>query len=424
MFQLTPFLLAVLLTAGIADAQTVIRGTDGGFDGLDFMEDAVALRVDGWVIGDGGTSAIGAAVIDVGDCFLMPGLIDTHTHIVLHEGDYDHQILTETPEYRAVRATEAARKTLHAGITTIRDLGNEGAAYADVALRDAIRDGHVEGPDMLVAIQPVTSSGSYRLMGYTPYASLPNLSYAADGPVEVRKQVRRLVAEGADVVKAYMESFEKRQFSSDSLTGALNYTHEELEALVDEAHRGGLRVAAHVYTDAGARMALRAGVDTIEHGLYLSVATLDAMRDAGVIYVPTLQVYEYWRDEKIFGGNTPEKTIQLANTVEKHTASFRRAMERGVPMAFGSDTFADPGGNAGELVLLSAYGMPAGEVLAAGTSMAARAIGVERDRGRLAAGMRADIIGLGGDPRLGMEAVLDVRFVMKAGKVVLNKCNL
>jgi len=363
----------------------------------------------------------GATLIDLSDKTVLPGLIDAHTHIVLHRGDYDAQILRETPEYRAIYATANAKATLEAGVTTIRDLGNEGAGFADIALRDAVAVGLAPGPRMLAAIQPVTSTGSYRLVGYSPYHQLPQISYPADGPAEVRKQVRRVLAEGADVIKAYIESYEKRRLSSEKLTGALNYSQEELNALVEEAHRAGARVAAHVYSDEAARMAIAAGVDSIEHGLYLRAETFRLMAQKGIYYVPTLLVYELWRDAKIFGAITPENKLKLTNTVNEHTASFKQALTTPVKIVFGTDTFELPGTNAQELELMVRYGLRPLDALQAATSTAAELLGLSQLIGSIEAGKAADLFAVPGNPLDDIRVLQQVQFVMKAGQVYLHR---
>jgi imidazolonepropionase-like amidohydrolase len=359
----------------------------------------------------------GARVIDLGDRTVMPGLVDAHTHIALHAGDYDAQILRETPEFRTLWAAANAQKTLLSGVTTIRDLGNEGSGFADVALRDAIEKGLVPGPRIVAAIRPVTATGAYRLVGYSPYLETPPISAAADGPSEVRKQVRLLIAQGADVIKVYMESYEKKAVRDDILTGSMNYSKEELVALVEEAHRAHVRVAAHTYSDEAGRMAIDVGVDSIEHGLYLSDETFRLMAAKGIYYVPTLMVYEFWRDDEIFHPVPAAKRQQLANTVREHTAAFQRALKDHVKIAFGTDTFEKPGTNAQELVLMVRYGMSKQDALKAATSVSADVLDLASVTGSIEPGKSADIIALDGDPFTDIEAVRRVAFVMKEGVI-------
>ncbi len=361
----------------------------------------------------------GSRIIDLSDYFILPGLIDAHTHIALHDGNYDHQVLRETPEYRAIYAATNARKMLLAGITTIRDMGNEGAGFADIALRDAIIDGLVPGPRILASIQPVTATGSYALLGFSPYIILPKLSFEADGPYEMRKRVRQLVQYGADVIKVYLESFEKKQIRMDILSGALNYTFEELAAIVDEAKMAGLKVAAHVYSDSAAQMAIEAGVHSIEHGLYLETPNFENMAKKGIYYLPTLMVYQLWRDGKILQPVSAERKVMLSRTVEKHIATFKKSLQTKVKIAFGTDTFALPGTNAQELELMAEYGMPAIHVLCAATGESAKLLGVDHITGRIAEGLAADIIAVKGDPLNDLSTMLQPVFVMKDGVVYL-----
>ncbi len=358
---------------------------------------------------------VNARVIDLSDYFVMPGLVDAHTHIALHAGNYDHQILRETPEYRAIYATANARTTLLAGITTIRDMGNEGAGFADIALRDAIRDGIVPGPRILASIQPVTATGAYSLLGFSPYLILPAISYEADGPYGMRKRVRQLVQQGADVIKIYLESFEKKQLRTDILSGALNYTPEEISAIVDEAGRAGLKVAAHVYSDSAAKMAIRAGVHSIEHGLYLNLKTFEEMAEHGIYYVPTMVVYQFWRDGKILQPVSAEKQAMLARTVEQHIITFKKALKTKVRIAFGSDTFALPGTNSQELELMVDYGMSPVDALFAATRHAAELLGVDKLTGAVAKNLAADIIAVRSNPLEDMSALRELVFVMREG---------
>jgi imidazolonepropionase-like amidohydrolase len=359
----------------------------------------------------------GAKVYDFSGMTVMPGLIDCHTHVLLHPGDYDQEILRESYEYRAIYGVVDAEKTLMGGVTTVRDVGNEGAGYADLALRDAINNGLVPGPRMLVANQPITPTGGYDLVGYSPYFDPPQISWHDDGPYGMRKMVRKLVKLGVDLIKIYMESYEKKQNSQDSLTGGINYTQEEVNALVDEAHRDGLKVAAHTYSDKAAKMAVEAGVNSIEHGLYLQKDTFEEMTKKNIYYVPTLLVYEQWRDSEIFGQISPLNKIKLTNTVEKHIASFQRALKTNVKIAFGTDTFEYPGTNSDELPLMVKYGMKPIDVLKSATSVASDLLGIENETGTIENGKSADIIAFKGNPLKDISVVEKVKFVMKEGKV-------
>jgi imidazolonepropionase-like amidohydrolase len=360
-------------------------------------------------------------MIDLSSMTVMPGLIDAHTHIVLHAGSYDGQIMHESNEYKAVYATLSARQTLESGITTIRDVGNEGAGLADVALRDAINKGIVPGPRILTAIQPITATGAYELTGYSPNVKTPPISYAADGVTEIRKQVRNLAKLGADLIKVYMESYEKKQTSKDSLTGAINYSVEEFKALTDEAHRAGLRVAAHTYSDSAARLAVEIGVNSIEHGLYIKESTFRSMAQKSIYYVPTLLVYELWRDEKLFGKLSEEDKIKLAYTCRKHAETFRRALATPVKIAFGTDTFQLHGTNAQELDLMVQYGMKPIDALRSATSVAAEVLGIGDETGTIEKSKSADIIAFAGDPLKDIRAVQAISFVMKEGNIFLEK---
>jgi imidazolonepropionase-like amidohydrolase len=412
--------LASVSTAQTEDVETWIRAARV-FDGKAMRgPSTVVVKKDRIVriVEANATPTPGARVVDLGPTrTLLPGLVDAHTHLALHPGDYDGQVLRETPELRAIHATVAAKQTLMAGITTARDLGNEGAGFADIALRDAVKKRLVPGPRVVAAIQPVVSTGAYGLVGFSPYVKVPPLAYEADGPVAVRKQVRTLVAQGADVIKIYIESFEKKQTHPDRLSGARTWTDEELRALVDEAHAGGVKAAAHVYTDAGARSAVEAGVDSIEHGLYVEEPTFRRMAERGTFYVPTLLVYELWRDGKIFAPVNDETKKRLAKTVELHEQAFRTALKTPVKIAMGSDTFELPGTNAQELVSLVRVGLSPLDALRAATMGGAELVGLKDEVGEIRDGLAADLVAVDGDPSADIAAVTRVAFVMKDGRI-------
>jgi imidazolonepropionase-like amidohydrolase len=416
----------VAIAAAVAADEPVVYVKCGRlFDGTSAsLVEGAALVVRAGVVTEVGAGLAvppGATVIDLGHFTVLPGLIDAHTHVALHPGDYDGQILRESPEMRTIHATISARATLESGITTIRDLGNEGAGFADVAVRDAVAKGLVPGPRILAAIQPVTATGAYGLVGYSPYAKLPALSYEADGPVGVRAQVRRLVREGADVVKVYLESYEKRQAESDVLSGARIYTDEEMQALVDEAHAAGLKVAAHTYFDESARRATAAGVDSIEHGLYVSEATFRRMAEKGIAYVPTLMVYELWRDGKIFAGSSPVTLEKVKRTVDRHADAFRAALRTPVRIVMGSDTFELPGTNSQELVAMVRTGMSPLEALRSATSRAGELLGLPGRAGVVRPGAFADLVAVAGDPLADVATVTRPVWVMKDGRVVVDR---
>ena len=361
-----------------------------------------------------------AQVLDLDNNFVLPGLIDTHTHIVLHAGNYDDQILRESHEYRALAAVPSARAMLSSGITTIRDMGNEGAGFADIALRDAIEAGHIEGPRILASIMPVTTTGSYNLLGFSPYFTPPQIAYQGDGPSELQKQVRKLVQLGADVIKVYVESFEKKEIRQDILSGAINYTAEELDMIVREARRSGVQVAAHVYSDEAAQMAINANVHSIEHGLYISKKSFEQMAKKGIYYVPTLMVYQLWRDGRILQPVSDKRKTMLTKTVELHTETFKTALTTPVKIAFGTDTFALPGTNYEELLLMVEYGMAPKAALHSATGAAADLLGLTDLTGRIRAGLAADLIAIDGNPAENIAEINKVLLVMKNGHIFRN----
>jgi imidazolonepropionase-like amidohydrolase len=361
-------------------------------------------------------SALGAARrVDAKGLYLLPGLIDLHSHLLLHPYDetpWNDQVLEESIELRTIRATVAARATLEAGFTTLRDLGTEGAGFADVALRDAIAKDMIPGPRVFASTRAIVATGCYGPSGYDPRWIMPKGAQEADGVDGVRKAVREQIAAGADWIKVYAD-YRRAKGAKATPTFSL----DEIKAAVDEARSAGLRVAAHATTDEGIRRAVNAGVATIEHGYGASDETFALMRERGVVLCPTLAAgdavarYAGWKE-----GATEPPSI----TAEKET--FSRALRAGVTIACGSDVgvFAH-GDNARELALMVAYGMKPADAIRAATSTAAKVLGREKELGTIAEGAWADLIAVDGDPLGDIGKLRSPRIVIKAGAVVIER---
>jgi len=354
----------------------------------------------------------GAAGIQLDGLALIPGLIDLHTHLLLHPYDempWDDQVLRESLELRTVRATVAARTTLAAGFTTIRELGTEGAGFADVALRDAIAARIVPGPRIFAATRAIVASGCYGPSGYDPRWTVPKGAQEADGADAVRRAVREQIAAGADWVKVYADYRRVR-----GAPATATFSQGELDALVDEARSAGRPVAAHAATDEGMRRAVLAGVTTIEHGYGASDAVLRLMRDRGVVLCPTLAANEAVCRYAGWKPGLPEPA-----RIRDGRDTFQRALRAGVPIACGSDAgvFAH-GDNVHEIELMGAYGMKPAAALQAATATAARVLGRAQDLGRVAPGYIADLIAVEGDPLYDLSALRQVRIVLQSGRMV------
>ncbi|MCH7572407.1 MAG: amidohydrolase family protein, partial [Planctomycetes bacterium] len=289
--------------------------------------------------------------LDLTGLTILPGLIDLHSHLLLHpydETSWNDQVLKESLELRTIRGVIAAQRTLEAGFTTLRDLGTEGAAYADVALRDAINLGIIPGPRVFAATRAIVATGCYGPSGFDPRWDLPKGAQVADGPVEVRKVVRQQIAAGADWIKVYADY---RRKPGDPSTPT--FSQAELDAIVDEATSAGLPVAAHASTDEAIRRAVRAGVKTIEHGYQASEEVLTLMRDHGVVLCPTLTASESMA--RYSGWDESQKDHPRITGAK---ALMKRAIKVGVTIACGSDVGVfSHGDNDRELELLAAYGM-------------------------------------------------------------------
>lgn len=361
--------------------------------------------------GPGIAAPAGATVIDLPGTTLLPGLIEGHSHLFLHpynEASWDDQVLKEPLALRTARATVAARDTLMAGFTTVRDLGTEGAGYADVGLKQAIEQGIIPGPRMLVATRALVATGSYGPKGFEPGVDVPQGAEEADGAALVQA-ARRQIGRGADVVKLY----------ADYRWGAgeesrPTFSLEEMRAAVEAAHAAGRTVAVHASTAEGMRRAAMAGADTIEHGTNGTPEVFKLMAERGVALCPTLAASDATSRYRGWNGSDPPPPAVLAAR-----KSFAAARAAGVKMCVGGDSgvFAH-GTNAREMELMVAAGMPAPQVLIAATSGNARIFKLDARLGVIKPGLLADLVAMEGDPSRSIGALRAVRLVMKDGVVV------
>jgi imidazolonepropionase-like amidohydrolase len=351
----------------------------------------------------------GAVVVDLSHLTCLPGLIDAHTHTFLQPGDYDVQLLKQSLPRRTLQAAAAAKAMLLAGFTTLRDLETEGAMYGDAALRDAIADGLVPGPRMQVATRAISTTGNYALLDYAPEVTVPKGVQIADGVDGMRKAVREQIQYGADWIKIYGD-YRRFRPTGEIEDLRVTMTPEEMASVVDEAARRHRPVAAHCYGNEAARQAIRSGVRSVEHGLFLDDETFRMMKEKGVWYCPTLTAYRTSYEE--------QKTDAWKKVVDAHRESFRRALKLGVRIASGSDAGDFPHAGAGrELELMVESGMTPIEAIRAATLGGAELLGWQDRVGALGRGLLADVIAVDGDPLADIAAVRKVRFVMKGGQV-------
>jgi len=367
-----------------------------------------------------GSSAIpaGATTIDLSNATVLPGLIDSHTHLFLWgedpaKGGYDANILKAGLALRAARATYAAKRALEQGFTTLRDVETEGAGYGDIGIRQAIEEGTIPGPRVFGATRGISTTGGYNLEGYAPELTMPKGVQIVDGPVEARKATREQLDRGADWIKVYMthRSWVDKQ---GHLLSQPTLTVEELRAIVDEAHGWGKKVACHAYNGEGLQRGLDGGCDSIEHGLDISDAQIAQMARQGTWYCPTLGVYYTdWAAE-----NTPEGQRDRARA-NLHEASFRKALKANLKIVFGTDIGGIPWQEpiAEEFKWMVKLGMTPAAAIQAATSHPAEMLGSKGDLGVVADGAFADLIAVGADPLKEIGELEKVKFVMKDGAV-------
>ncbi len=358
----------------------------------------------------------GAEVIDLSHYSGLPGLIDVHTHMTYYTDETPgepmrNQLLNRPAAVEVFLARKGALRTLEAGVTTVRDLGAD--QYMDIAMRDLINRGEMIGPRMFVCGYGLYITSSPYKAGWNPPAG-----GSADGVPEVLKVVRQQIAAGADVIKMYGSTG-----TDDDVTGFETYTYEEMKAAVDTAHQFGKKIAIHSYGPDGARDAVRAGTDSLEHATDMDDATIQDMVKRGTFYVPTIDHNRYYVDNGDRIGYAPGYKDRLQAFIPRNLETARRAFKAGVKLAMGSDAvYTMYGENTRELGWFVKAGMTPEQALQTATGNAAALLGKEKELGAVAPGYLADLVAVEGDPLSDINVTLNkVKWVMKGGEVVVDK---
>jgi imidazolonepropionase-like amidohydrolase len=362
--------------------------------------------------------------IDLGDATLLPGFMDAHTHLAIPTmADGRAAVLSplqKTPAERAIAATADAKATAMAGFTTVRDLGS--SDFIDVGLRNNIRANVIPGPRILAAISGIGTTGGHcdGGNGFVPgILTDDSKENVADGPDSIRRAVRTMVKHGADVIKVCATG---GVLSLNSDVGSPQLTQEELNALVDQAHSLGKKAAAHAHGAEGAKRAIRAGIDSIEHGSFLDNEALELMKQKGTVYIPTLLALEGLKEPAEKGMLDPRQTIKFRVAARRLDETFRSALAKGVRIGYGTDAGVfRHGRNAEEFLLMTKLGMSNLDALKAATSVNAELFGIRDKAGSIEAGNWADIVAVPGDPLKDISVTQKVFFVMRDGFVIREK---
>ena len=385
-----------------------------------YVDGADVLVKDG-MVDSIGRAPEGVPVVDLGDRVLLPGLIDAHTHIFLQgntrHADFREQILVEFPSHRVARAVRSLAIALDHGFTWLRDLGTEGAGFDDVGLRQAVDEGIIAGPRLKVAGPALTATGTYPIIGFRPDWRFPSGVGICDGPDDCRRAVREQLSYGVDWIKVYTNSGAGRRLTPDGyIDSASNWTQEELNAIVSEAHQRGHRVAAHATSDTGVMAAIEAGVESIEHGYSIRPEAAARMAEQGMMLCPTVTPARF-----VAADRADERGQIWRDAPAVQVRSVENCLAAGVRVVFGTDAGGFPWteiNQAREFAYLVELGMKPLDCIRSATTVAAELMQLGNSAGAIAPGVPADLVAVAGDPLRNVAVLEHIDFVMKGGQVI------